>query len=376
MIARTGRITRRTLLSLALGVAAACRSRASPTQTPSLPSPTSSLGPGPTVTTVPRPTLTSTSAPPTPVPTATPAPTPSPAATPTLAPTPTPHPLAAYTIEGLRARTYPGGQIEITRTVAATEAYTYYHIQYPSDGLRITGGLHVPLGDGPFPVVILCHGYIPPAQYWTGADTIQAADALARRGFLCVAPDFRGWGGSDPGPNYFRTGIVIDTLNLISSLPSFPQADAARIGLWGHSMGGGLVAKAICIDDRIRAAVLYAPVSGWDLDNIRKWGDGARPNDPLGPIYTEAAQNEQFLRATSPLFHFHFVACPVQIHIGTADTVTPPEWSRAIRDSLELAGKEVEYFEYPGEGHAFSPPAWSIFIERIAAFYERTLRSA
>ncbi len=374
------RFNRRLFLSAVLGAATACLSRASPTQTPSLPSPTSSLGPGSTAPTAPRPAPLPTFAPsatptvanpttPTPVPT-----TPTPVSTP--APTPTPHPLAPYTIAGLRSRSYEGGRIEITRLVSETDSYTYYHIRYPSDGLRITGGLHVPRGDGPFPVVILCHGYIPPERYWTGADTIQAADELARRGFLCLAPDFRGWGGSDPGPNYFRTGIVIDTLNLISSLPSLPGAAPDRIGLWGHSMGGGLVAKAICIDERIRAAVLYAPVSGWDLDNILKWGNGTRPDDPLASLYAEAARDEEFLRATSPLFHFHFVRCPVQIHIGTADTVTPPEWSRAIRDSLQLAGKPVEYFEYAGEGHAFSPAAWRLFMERVASFYDRTLRAS
>ena len=369
---RPARFTRRLLLLSSLGIAAACRNRPNPTQTPSLPSPTSSLGPGSTVTTAPRP---SPFLQPTPsvTPTATPSSQPSPS--PTLLPSPTPHPLAAYTIEGLRARQYRGGQIELLRTVTETDTYTYFHIRYPSDGLHITGGLHRPHGPGPFPVVILCHGYIPPDQYWTGADTIQAADELARRGYLCLAPDFRGWGGSDTGPNYFRTGIVIDTLELISSLSSLPEADPTRVGLWGHSMGGGLVAKAICIDDRLRAAVLYAPVSGWDLDNIRKWGNRARPDDPLGPLYAQAAQDETFLRSTSPLFHFHFVNCPVQIHVGTADTVTPPEWSRAIRDSLLLAGKRVEYFEYPGEGHAFSPPAWRQFIERTVLFYDRTLRT-
>lgn len=365
-------LSRRSFLLAPLALAAGCRSRASPTQTPSLPSPTSSLGPGPTAIAEPRPSLVSTPTPPfTPTPTPAPAPTP----TPSPAPTPTPHPLAAYTIEGLRARRYPGSTTELVRLVQETASYTYYHIRYRSDGLTITGGLHLPKGDGPFPVVILCHGYIPPEQYWTGADTIEAADELARQGFLCVAPDFRGWGGSDSGPNYFRTGIVIDTLNLISSLPSLPQARADRVGLWGHSMGGGLVAKAICIDSRIDAAVLYAPVSGWDLDNIRKWGNNAQPDDPLAAVYQQASADEAFLRATSPLFHFHFVACPVQIHIGTADTVTPPEWSRTLRDSLRLARKDVEYFEYPGEGHAFSPPSWRRFMDQVIAFYDRTLRA-
>jgi len=316
--------------------------------------------------------------------TATPAPLPTP--TPLLpvstasteTPEPTPHPLAAFTIEGLRSRAYPGGTIEILGTLEMTDRYTRYAIAYPSDGLRITGVMHVPHGEGPFPVVILNHGYIPPERYWPGADTWREADFLARRGYLCVAPDFRGWAGSDPGPNYFRTGIVIDVLNLISSLRSVPQADPDRIGLWGHSMGGGLVAKAITIDSRIDAAVLYGPVSAYDLDNIEKWGDGLAhdSDDPLAPVYREAARDPEFIRLTSATFFFHYVTAAVQIHQGTADTVTPPEWARSIRDSLLLAGKSVEYYEYPGQGHAFQGASWLLFMERVAAFFDAHLKAA
>lgn len=311
-----------------------------------------------------------------PTPTATPSPTPQPAATPE--PSPTPHPLFAYTIDGLRSRQYPGGTIEFLGTLATTDAYTRYAIAYPSDGLRITGMMHVPHGQGPFPVVILNHGYIPPDQYWQGADTWREADFLARRGYLGIAPDFRGWAGSDQGPNYFRTGIVIDVLNLISSLPSVPQADPERGGLWGHSMGDGLVAKAITIDSRIDAAVLYGPVSAYDLDNIQKWGDGLPENttDPLAPIYREAARDPAFIRLTSATFYFHYVTAAVQIHQGTADTVTPPEWARSIRDSLQLAGKSVEYYEYTGQGHAFQGQSWQLFMERTAAFFDTHLKGS
>lgn len=326
-----------------------------------------------------------TPGPPTPLaasPTPTAASSPTPQLTPTLQPaatpepTPTPHPLFAYTIDGLRSRQYPGGTIEILGTLDTTDAYTRYAIAYPSDGLRITGVMHVPHGQGPFPVVILNHGYIPPDQYWQGADTWREADFLARRGYLCIAPDFRGWAGSDQGPNYFRTGIVIDVLNLISSLPSIPQADPERVGLWGHSMGGGLVAKAITIDSRIDAAVLYGPVSAYDLDNIQKWGDGLPENsaDPLAPAYREAARDPAFIRLTSASFYFHYVTAAVQIHQGTADTVTPPEWARSIRDSLQLAGKSVEYYEYPGQGHAFQGQSWQLFMERTAAFFDAHLK--
>jgi dipeptidyl aminopeptidase/acylaminoacyl peptidase len=293
----------------------------------------------------------------------------------TITPTPTPHPLAGYTIKGLRERAYPGGPIEITHTVTETDSFTKYLIRYPSDDLTITGMMNVPEGEGPFPVVILNHGYIPPSRYWSGADTWRAADHLAASGYLTISPDFRGWGGSDSGDNFFRTGLVIDVLNLISSLPSLPQADPDRVGMWGHSMGGGVTSKAITIDDRIKAAVLYAPVSADDTDVLRRWGRGGRGggDDSLARAYREASRDRDFVRMTSPIHYFDFVATAVQIHQGTADTTTPPRWAEAIWGALQSAGKDVEYFSYPGQGHAFQGESWDLFSEQVSDFFERTL---
>ncbi|MDQ7030719.1 MAG: alpha/beta fold hydrolase [Ardenticatenia bacterium] len=298
--------------------------------------------------------------------------------TPHPSPTPTPSPLAPYTIEGLRSREYPGGTIEIRSILARTATYTRYYIAYPSDGLTITGVMHVPTkGDGPFPVIILNHGYIPPSRYWSGADTNRAAEYLVQHGYLTIAPDFRGWGGSDPGPNYFRTGLVIDVLNLISSLPSLPQADPERVGMWGHSMGGGITTKAIVVDPRIRAAVLYAPVSANDREVIERWGGGPHPPDvsrDLWRAYKRAQDEPTFLRLTSPIYYMDLVTAPVQIHQGTADRVTPPAWAEAIRNALIAADKYVEYYTYEGQGHAFQGQAWLTFLERTRRFFDRFVK--
>ena len=202
--------------------------------------------PEPTATFAPTatPTVTET-------PTETPTSTPSP--TPTVTPTATPNPYLPFTIPGLRERDFPGGQIEITSYWEETDAFTRYYITYPSDDLIISGMMAVPKGQGPFPVIILNHGYIAPSQYWTGADTYDATTYLASRGFLTISPDFRGWGRSDTGENVFRSGLAIDVMNLISSLPSLPQADPDRVGIWGHSMGGGAVAWTIAGDPRVKA---------------------------------------------------------------------------------------------------------------------------
>ncbi len=321
----------------------------------------------PTATTTP--TVTPTSAP-------TVTPTPTNTATPTL--TPTPHPiLLANTVEGLRARDYRGGEIKITHWVTDTGAYVGYLITYPSDNLTISGLMYVPKGDGPFPVIILNHGYLPPSQYWSGSDTFQAADYYARRGFLTLSPDFRGYARSDTGLNIYRMGYVMDALNLAASVKSLPYADAQRIGIWGHSMGGGVTTGAIVVNDLVKAAVLYAPVSADKRVGTFAGGLGGTsssiPSDLYDSYYYWAYRGDM-VDEFSPINYFAYVRAPVQIHIGTADTTTPPRWSQAIRDALKKNSKTVEYYEYPYQGHAFFGASWELFNQRVVQFFDKYLR--
>jgi len=118
-----------------------------------------------TATLTSSPTATATHTPsttPTPTDTATPTNTPTPTRTPV--PTPTVSPMDQYTIPGLRERNYPGGTINVRSVLAYTDVFTRYYIDYPSDEYTVTGIMQVPQGEGPFPVVILNHGYIAPDQ--------------------------------------------------------------------------------------------------------------------------------------------------------------------------------------------------------------------
>jgi dipeptidyl aminopeptidase/acylaminoacyl peptidase len=86
--------------------------------------------------------------------------------------------------------------------------------------------------------------------------------------------------------------------------------------------------------------------------------------------YQEAASSPPFLYQLSPIHYLDRVVAPVQIHIGTADTRTPPEWAAALYEALQGAGKEVEYFTYAGQGHTFQAEQWRLFMERTADFFE------
>jgi dienelactone hydrolase len=80
------------------------------------------------------------------------------------------------------------------------EEFSRYYITYTSDGLTIHGFVDVPHGDGPFPVVIALHGYIPASEYETLDYSTRYADSIARKGYIVLHPNMRNFPPSDsPG---------------------------------------------------------------------------------------------------------------------------------------------------------------------------------
>ena len=324
---------------------------------------------------------------------------------PTLTPSPTPvltteEWIYPYTIEGLREHEFQSGEINIGEVLGETDLYTRYAIDYLSDGLTITGIMQVPkVGSNPYPVIVMNHGFFSRQVYVSGDGTDRAAEFLNRHGYLTLSSDYRSWGDSDVGHSLFYSGLVIDVINLMNAIPSIPQVDTERIGMWGHSMGGGVTLKVLAIDSRVKAAVLYSTVSADDADIIARWGPGCigdyiegerlygcnssdiLPLDlPPGLIqaYKDATRNPDLLRKVAALHHLDEVSAPVQIHYGTEDgqlfSGTPPEWSQKAYDGFVEAGVQVELFAYEGEGHSFIGDQWWAFMERSVHFFDRYVK--
>src|SRR6476620_11804134 len=83
----------------------------------------------------------------------------------TTAPTPTPTAAPPLSPETLFAKTYDGRNLRPVRETGSTDAYQQYIASFDGDGLTISGRLLVPRGNGPFPAVVLAHGYADPAVY-------------------------------------------------------------------------------------------------------------------------------------------------------------------------------------------------------------------
>jgi dipeptidyl aminopeptidase/acylaminoacyl peptidase len=327
--------------------------------------------------------------------------TPSPIPTEIFTPSSTPtidELLYPYTIDGLRQHVYQNGKIHIRSTLEdKNQFYTSYLIDYPSDGLTITGVMHIPVGAGPFPVIIMNHGFFSRSLYHSGDGTDRVSPYLAEHGYITLASDYRSWGGSDEGESFFYSGLVIDVINLMDAIPSIPQADPKRVGIWGHSMGGGVTMKVLTVvvagssrPVSLKAAVLYSTVSADFADIIARWGNGcfgdiAEGEQIVGcnssdviPVtlpqnlqdaYRFAGDDAETLKKFSPLYHLESVNVPIQIHYGTEDgkvlSGTPPQWSVKLTQALRDSGKQVELYSYEGERHSFIGEPWFVFMGRV-----------
>ena len=300
-------------------------------------------------------------------------------------------------IDALRARPYGGGAIRITRVLSDGQPYKQVLIEYNSDGLRITGLMNIPRGIGPFPVVVLDHGYFPPAQYKSGDGTNPSADVFARNGYLTIASDYRCYGGSQCGANPFDIGYAIDVLNLIADLPSLPYADTTRVGIWGHSMGGGVTMRVLAVNHSIKVGSLYGAVSSddevhycwlagctsplvtpvprvayklyqFDPDFIQ----GVPTPPPDAPSDYRGQLHAIFLKS-SPSRYLADMNTPLIIHHGEADDTVPIQWSVDLANQLTALGKPVELYTYPGQGHVFTGWGWQLFMSRTLSFFDQYL---
>jgi len=296
--------------------------------------------------------------------------------TPTPAPTPTLAPFEQYTIDYLSKRTYGGGKIETVKRLAESKNFTTYTIRYPSDGLTIYGFMTVPKGEGPFPVIISVHGYVPAGQPDSFNPVMDFADFFSDNQFIVIHPSMRNQPPSDSGDNLLRVGMTIDVMNLIALVkakndlpPELAVLDPARMGLWGMSLGGEIALRVLTLSPDILATVLYSPLSGNEERNSRQ-------------LY-EILQDEQFKKDAevpielfnriSPMYYYHQIKSAVQINHGTRDTTAPISWAVETCDFLTSAGVTVQCNYYEKAGHVFTGDNTRALHQHALEFYQSYL---
>jgi len=282
-----------------------------------------------------------------------------------------------YTIDYLRSRAYGGGQIESLEVMAERENFTRYLIRYPSDGLNIYGYVNVPKGEGPFPIIIMLHGYgASDASTVIGSET-EVAESLAETGYLILRPNMRGYPPSDEGDNLYRVGLAVDVLNLIALVKEgagqpglLERADATRIGLWGKSLGGGVALRVATVSPDVKAMLLYSSISADEFKNAELFYGLTEEQ-----IYqTELQTPPDVMRYISPLNYFDKINTSVKLYHSTTDDVVSSFWTAETCEAMQANAVDVDCFYYIGADHTFSSGFETDFRNTMLTFFETKLK--
>jgi dipeptidyl aminopeptidase/acylaminoacyl peptidase len=288
-------------------------------------------------------------------------------------------PFNLVSIPALRAHRFDGRDLRLERVLLRTLALTRYAVSYRSGDLRITGVLDAPTRPGRHPLVVLAHGWTDPARYTSGSMLERERSLLAENGFAALQIDYRNHAGSTReavGVVERPLGYPEDLVNAVRAVQRarLPFVDGDRVGLFGRSMGGGVVLNALAARPGLAdAAFLYAPVSSSAADNYERWvRDEPALDVRVEAAYGTPATRPRLWRAASARSYLDRLDLPVLIAHGTADTTCPVAWSRATAQALRDGGGDVELVEYPGEEHRFER-AWPAMMYRAVTFLHTQL---
>lgn len=128
---------------------------------------------------------------------------------------------------------------------------------------------------------------------------------------------------TDRDAYYYRAGYM-DCVRGVDFLAARAEVDAARIGMWSRSQGGGLTLSTAALDHRLAAAVAEEPFlcnypAAIDIDT--------RPYHELRNYALAHPEQRQTMLDTLHYFDTLTLAdgisCPTLVNIGMADTTCP-----------------------------------------------------
>lgn len=193
--------------------------------------------------------------------------------------------------------------------------------------INLSGKLHLPEGNGPFPVVVWVHPTTINGDgnsRWRGS----LRRALLDNGMGIFFPDSykgRGLPSRNTGRHLNSSSRYIDGVRTLVALAAHPKVDGQRIGISGASFGANVAMRL-------------------------QWEDYMAQIEPSGLRY--AAHVPIYPPCSSIIKDYKSTGAPMLILIGEKD------YNDATRcedraDELRKAGADVEVIIYPGAYHCF-----------------------
>lgn len=242
-----------------------------------------------------------------------------------------------------------------------------------------------PVGDGPFPLVVMNHGISLDANQRTMFPAIEYRDAarwFARRGYVVISPirygasslDDKDQGlygsvfahvGSCDNPNFRGPGLAIATLNewVIDYMSKRKMIQPGKVVVVGQSGGGwGSIALGSLNPSSVQAILTFAAGRGGRVDG--------KPNNNCAPDKLVAATGEFGRTARVPMLWIY----------AENDTYFGPELTKRMHQAFVEAGGNADYRMLPSfgtDGHfminsADAVPIWSPLVSQFLEKHSAT----
>lgn len=255
------------------------------------------------------------------------------------------------------------------------------------DGVDLKMDLYFPVQPaGPAPAVMFVHGGGWVAGTKTGTPGMSYFVELARRGYLIASIDYR------LAPTYTFPANIIDVKCAVRSLRAHAaewNIDPNRIGAWGASAGGHLVALlgtsdasagwdvGQYLDQSSRVNVVVDMYGISDLTTEYVVGN-VRGLDRM--VFGATSPADPILRAASPTTYITPDDPPFLILHGDFDETVPVTQSQILHEALLAGGVSSNYVVVHNGGHGFwarggpiDPPS-AVIASTILGFFDQYLR--
>lgn len=246
-------------------------------------------------------------------------------------------------------------------------------VTFPAaDGRIVHGQLFTPKGlKGKAPAVLFFHGGPTNRQAFAAWDPFEthshlyaANQFLAAHGYIVLSINYRGGSGYGldwrEAERFGATGAseLQDIVGAAKYLQQLPEADPARLGVWGGSYGGRMASLAMARAPEFwKAGVDYAGVHNLATQYAAK-------ADPA----TKALAYE-----SSAVAHADSWRAPVLLIVGDADELEPQTVELAA--ALRARGVPVEQMMLPDETHfMLRHQSWAKVFQATKDYLDRHLK--
>ena len=260
----------------------------------------------------------------------------------------------------------PSGPAPQRPSPAGVTAYT--DIEY-APGLRLD--IFVPAGPRR-PLVVWIHG----GAWQNGAKENAPSMQMLPAGFAAASIRYR---LSQQAPMPAQIDDCRAAIRFLRANASKYGYEGSKIGVWGSSAGGHLVALLGTLgegEDKVQAVVdWFGPTALRRMSMYPSRMDHDSPASPESRLIGGALQqNAELVEKANPISYVSKDDPPFLIQHGDADPLVPMEQSELLRDALKKAGVPVEFTAFHGAGHggpAFQTPE---NLSRVQEFFAKHLR--